>query len=122
MSNTSLEITPEKQAKALEQIAELRKNYIDVYDEETIRLLALRSACVEQIGKIKRDANLTVHDPSREAGQFARYEVLAKFWNVSPEQIIAPFRTIVLWSKFAQKNGFRSLEDLRRRRFPRQKT
>lgn len=104
---------PEKQAQALERIKPIRLK-IDARDEIIAKLLAERNRDVVQIGEIKREAGLKVLDENRENEQFARYESWAKLWNVTPEQIIEPFRTIVRLSKIAQKWG--SLAQLRERK------
>lgn len=92
---------PDQESQAHEQIERLRLA-IDECDEGIVRHLAQRHALVKAIGEIKRNANLSVHDPARESSQFSRYVHIAKLNHVSPEQVIAPFRTIINLSKQAQ--------------------
>lgn len=124
MNETTVETIPDQQAKEAEahkKIEELRFK-IDVLDGDIIRDLAKhlikRSGYVDEIGQIKRDFKFAVHDPAREARQFARYADWARFHNTEPEQMIAIFRLIILWSRYRQKNGFKLVEDLKRRRPP----
>lgn len=63
----------------MEDLEEYRKK-IDAVDEELIRLLNQRAQHNQEIGKIKKQANQTVHVPDREKQIF---ENLSR-WNQGP--------------------------------------
>ena len=48
-----------------ERVHELRRR-IDALDRDLVRLLNERSHCTVEIGRLKRQAGLPVHDPQRE--------------------------------------------------------
>lgn len=107
--STTLEITTDQLTQAHEQIEEFRRE-IDVVDAKMVANIAKRLSLVRKIGEIKRNANLSVHDPARESSQFAHYVHLAKLNHVSPEQVVIPFMAIIHLSRQAQ-NGTKVIDN-----------
>lgn len=52
--------------RALDPLDELRKR-IDLLDESLVRLLSARAACALEIGRVKKEAGMSVYQPAREA-------------------------------------------------------
>lgn len=105
MNTTTVTMSaPAKQDQARKRIAEIRLD-INKDDREIIEIMARRNRRVQEIGKIKFDANMPVHDVDRERGQFEQYCFMAWTLKAPPDQVVAAFKEIVRFSNIFQQRG-----------------
>ena len=82
------------------------ENQLDQYrvqindtDKEIIQLIAKRYEIVKQVGEFKKENNLAIFDPNREAKLKAYHTKLADEYGVSPEIINSVFDIIITHAK-----------------------
>ncbi|MBV8417772.1 MAG: chorismate mutase [Verrucomicrobia bacterium] len=77
-----------------EQLAAHRQQ-IDSLDQRIVELIQERARVVEEVGRIKREANLPVTVPTREQQVIAKAQELAKGGPLPPEAIGRIYQKLV---------------------------
>lgn len=85
-------------------IADWRKK-IDEVDRELVRLLNERARCVAEIGKIKRQDGLPIHEPNREQ-EVLQHALEANQGALEDEALRRIFEKIVEEGKRLQRRVF----------------
>lgn len=87
-------------------IDDLRQR-IDMIDDQLVRLLNVRVACAVEIGRIKHDAGLPVHQPVRESEVLARVrETAASLAGpLEGEAVARIFERIIDEARRAERRG-----------------
>jgi chorismate mutase len=85
-----------------ESLARCREE-IERIDDEIVALLARRMALGKRTGELKREAQLPILDPDREAAVLRRVAALASDSALPAEPVDAIFREIVSMSRRAQE-------------------
>ena len=90
------EITPE--------LAKLREEIEDI-DRTVIALIARRVKAARDVGRAKRDSNLPILDPAREAAVVRRAVELARSYQLDEEDVREIYWHIIGLSRRAQLAG-----------------
>ncbi|HID16935.1 TPA: prephenate dehydratase [Candidatus Bathyarchaeota archaeon] len=85
----------------MEAIKALRKD-VDKLDAELVQLLKRRVELAKKISKIKKEANLPIHDPVRERKILSRVEKLAEKEGLNVEEVTGIYRKIMALCRKAE--------------------
>lgn len=88
----------------MSSITDLRTS-ISTCDERIIALIAQRMKIAQEIGQLKKEKGLPVHDPAREAELAALHARIARATGVSEQCIRDVFGLIISESKRVQETG-----------------
>ena len=86
---------------------------IDEIDRHIAELICKRFGLVKEIGAIKQEHHLAVHDPTRESQQMSVLSGIARQHNVPQSVIVFPFKMMMIMSRQAQ--GEKHAERITRR-------
>ncbi len=76
------------------ELETIRKE-IDFLDNELLKIITKRMALMPEIVKIKKELNLPIHQPKREASLLAERMAVAKSLDLDPEMVKKLFQLIV---------------------------
>ncbi|MEO6878094.1 MAG: chorismate mutase [Gemmatimonadaceae bacterium] len=79
------------------------RDEIEQIDDEIVALITRRMALGKQTGQIKRDANLPIQDPEREAAVIRHVAEVARQAGLPVEPVREVFWQIVAMSRRAQE-------------------
>ena len=87
----------------MQHIEELRLQITEV-DAKIIELIAARRDVVRKIGEYKRQHNLPVFDPTREALLKELHDTVCMEHDLSPDMVANVFEVLIDESRKVQKN------------------
>ena len=79
-----------------------KREKIDAIDRQIAELICKRFKLVKDIGSIKHEHKLTIHDPSRESRQMSLLGGLAREHNVPHGVVVFPFKMVTIMSRQTQ--------------------
>ncbi|MDI6803617.1 MAG: chorismate mutase [Bacteroidota bacterium] len=93
-----------KKTTAINQLKSMRK-LIDRIDSQLVNLIAVRQHLAEEIGKIKKQNNLTITNPEREQLILERTSSIARKKKLDNKFVKKVFQLILKQSRIIQRKA-----------------
>lgn len=78
---------------------DLFRQELDIIDQNIVSLFALRYQVVQQVAAYKKEHNIPVYDPKREAEEIKKLGNLAHSYNIDPDVIEKIFKIYITYSR-----------------------
>jgi chorismate mutase len=78
---------------------DLFRQELDIIDQNIVSLFALRYQVVQQVAAYKKEHNIPVYDPKREAEEIKKLGELAQSYKIDPDIIEKIFKIYITYSR-----------------------